>query len=188
MIAVMKEQRKRIHPHKFTLWIGLASIVMMFTGLTSAYIVKRNLSDWITFDLPKIFWYSTAVIIISSGTIMASRNSFKQRHMMQYRSWLLITLLLGIAFVVMQYVGFTQLWHNGVTLTRNVAFSFLYIIVGLHALHLIGGIIALIISLAKAYSRRVKNYDIVPVDIVNTYWHFVDLLWIYLFVFLSLIR
>ncbi len=188
MIAVMKEQRKRIHPHKFTLWIGLASIVMMFTGLTSAYIVKRSLSDWITFDLPRIFWYSTAVILISSLTIMASRKFFKERRMLQYRTWLIVTLVLGIAFVIMQYIGFTQLWHNGVTLTRNVAFSFLYIIVGLHALHLVGGIVALIISLAKAFNRKIKSYNIVPVDIVNTYWHFVDLLWIYLFIFLSLIR
>jgi len=184
----MKEERKRIHPHKFTLWVGLASIVMMFTGLTSAYIVKRNLSDWITFDLPVIFWYSTAVIVASSLTIMISRNAFRRRKMIPYRTWLLVTLLLGIVFVVLQYIGFTQLWNHGVTLTRNVAFSFLYIIIGLHALHLVGGIVALLISLVKAFNRKIKNYDMVPVDLVNTYWHFVDLLWIYLFVFLSLIR
>lgn len=184
----MKEQQKKIHPHKFTMWIALASIVMMFTGLTSAYIVKRNLANWISFELPKIFWYSTAVIIISSLTIMISSNNFRQRNMKQYRQWLMITLLLGVVFVIMQYFGFTQLWKNGITLTRNVSFSFLYIIVGLHALHLIGGIIALGIMLMKAYSARIKNYNIVPVEIVNTYWHFVDLLWIYLFIFLSLIR
>ena len=79
MIAVMKEQKTRIHPHKFTLWVGLASIVMMFAGLTSAYLIKRNLSNWITFDLPLIFWYSTAVIIISSITVMLSRKAFSQR-------------------------------------------------------------------------------------------------------------
>jgi len=188
MIAVMKQEKKRIHPHKFTLWIALASIVMMFAGFTSAYIVKRNLANWITFDLPKIFWYSTAVIIISSITIIISRNYFRQREMKQYRLWLAVTLVLGIAFVCMQYIGFAQLWRGGVTLTKNVSFSFLYIIVGLHALHVIGGIIALIIVLIKAYSVKVKNYNIVPVDLMNTYWHFVDLLWIYLLIFLSMIR
>ena len=100
MIAVMKEEKNRIHPHKFTLWIALASIVMMFTGFTSAYIVKRNLANWITFELPEIFWYSTAVIIISSLTIMLSRNYFRQREMKQYRLWLAITLVLGIVFVL----------------------------------------------------------------------------------------
>jgi cytochrome c oxidase subunit III len=188
MIAVMKQEKKRIHPHKFTLWIALASIVMMFTGFTSAYIIKRNLANWITFQLPEIFWYSTAVIIISSITIIISRNYFRQRQMREYRLWLAITLVLGIAFVFMQYIGFTQLWHSGVTLTKNVSFSFLYIIVGLHALHVVGGIVALIIALVKAYSMKVKNYNIIPVDLVNTYWHFVDLLWIYLLVFLSMIR
>ena len=188
MIVVMKEQKNRIHPHKFTLWIALAGIVMMFTGLTSAYIVKRNLANWITFDLPGIFWYSTAVIIISSLTIILSRNYFRQREMKQYRLWLAVTLVLGIAFVCMQYIGFTQLWHKGVTLTRNVSFSFMYIIVGLHALHVIGGVVALVILLAKAYSIKRKNYSPVPIELMNTYWHFVDLLWIYFMVFLSMIR
>src|SRR6185312_6923253 len=182
MIAVMKQEKTRIHPHKFTLWIALASIVMMFGGFTSAYIVKRNLSNWITFNLPQIFWYSTAVIVISSITIIISRNYFRQREMKQYRLWLAVTLLLGIAFVFMQYIGFTQLWKSGVTLTKNVSFSFLYIIVGLHALHVLGGIIALIIVLIRTFSVRIKNYNIVPVDLMNTYWHFVDLLWIYLFI------
>jgi cytochrome c oxidase subunit III len=188
MIAVMKQEKKRIHPHKFTLWIALASIVMMFTGFTSAYIIKRNLANWITFELPEIFWYSTAVIIVSSITIIISRNYFRQRQMIQYRRWLAVTLVLGIAFVCMQYIGFTELWRNGVTLTKNVSFSFLYVIVGLHALHVAGGVIALIIVLIKAYSIKVKTYDIVPVDLMNTYWHFVDLLWIYLLIFLSMIR
>lgn len=188
MIAVMNQEKKRIHPHKFTLWIALASIIMMFTGLTSAYIIKRNLANWLTFELPRIFWYSTAVILISSITIIASRNYFRQRQMKQYRLWLAITLVLGIAFVFMQYAGFVQLWHSGVTLTKNVSFSFLYILIGLHALHVIGGIVALVIVLVKSYSLKVKNYNIVPVDLLNTYWHFIDILWIYLLIFLSMIR
>ena len=188
MIAVMKDEKKRIHPYKFTLWIGLAGIVMMFAGLTSAYIVKRNLANWITFELPKIFWYSTAVIVCSSLTVILSRNFFRQREMKQYKLWLTVTLLLGILFVYMQYIGFGQLWYQGITLTRSVSFSFLYIIVGLHALHVIAGVIALIIVLAKAFSIKRKNYSPVSIDMMNTYWHFVDLLWIYLLIFLEMIR
>jgi cytochrome c oxidase subunit III len=188
MIAVMKEEKNRIHPQKFTLWIALAGIVMMFAGLTSAYIVKRNLANWLTFDLPKIFWASTAVIILSSLTVILSRNSFRQREMKQYRFWLAVTLVLGILFVSLQYIGFRQLWHQGITLTRNVSFSFLYIIVGLHALHVIAGVVALAVILAKAFSIKRKNYSTVPIDMMNTYWHFVDFLWIYLLVFLEMIR
>ncbi|MEO6638061.1 MAG: heme-copper oxidase subunit III [Ginsengibacter sp.] len=188
MIAVIKDQKTKIHPHKFTLWIGLASIVMMFAGLTSAYIIKRNLSNWISFDLPLIFWYSTAVIIISSVTIMVSRKAFRQRDMKSYRRWLAVTMVLGVAFVLMQYLGFTQLWASGVTLTRNVSFSFLYIIVGLHALHVIAGVIALIVILIKAFSFKIKNYNPVQIELMSTYWHFVDFLWIYLLLFLVMIR
>ncbi|MEO6187658.1 MAG: heme-copper oxidase subunit III [Ginsengibacter sp.] len=184
----MKDQKSRIHPYKFTLWIGLASVVMMFAGLTSAYLIKRNLTNWISFEIPLIFWYSTVVIIVSSFTILISRNAFKQRKISSYRRWLFITVMLGIVFVFMQYTGFRELWRNGMTLTRNVSFSFLYIIIGLHALHVLGGIVALIIILIKAFNTRIKNYSSVPIDLMNTYWHFVDFLWIYLLLFLVMIR
>jgi cytochrome c oxidase subunit 3 len=188
MNIVMSDQRKRIHPHKFTLWIGIASIVMMFAGLTSAYIVKRNLANWISFDLPVIFWYSTVVIILSSFCILVSRNYFKQGSMAKYRQWLAITAMLGVLFVIMQTIGFINLWNAGITLTRNVSFSFLYIIVGLHALHVVAGVISLLVILIKAFSTKRKSYSAIPIDLINTYWHFVDLLWIYLLIFLLVIR
>ena len=182
------EQNKRIHPHKFTLWVGLASIIMMFAGFTSAYIIKRNQANWVTFNLPVVFWYSTAIIIGSSITLWMAQKAFKSREMVNYRKLVVATLILGILFIVMQIIGFSQLWANGMTLKANVSFSFLYIIVGLHALHVLGGIIALVIMFAKAFSARVKNYDIVPVEVISTYWHFVDFLWIYLLIFLVMIR
>lgn len=188
MVAVMKNQQNKIHPHKFTLWIALASIVMMFAGLTSAYLIKRNLANWIPFDMPVIFRYSTAVILLSSFTIWRSKEAFVNRQMQQYRQLLGATLLLGIAFIVMQYFGFRELWDNGFTLTKNVSLSFLYIIVGLHALHVIGGVIALIVVYLRARSARRKVYSPVRIEIMGTYWHFVDLLWIYLFIFLIMIK
>ena len=188
MELVMKDQSKRIHPHKFTLWIGIASIVMMFAGLTSAYIVKRNLANWVSFELPKIFWASTVVILASSFTIMMSRNLFKEGERRKYRQWLVVTMLLGILFIVLQTIGFIQLWNNGVTFTKNVSFSFLYTLVGLHAVHVFAGVIALSVMLIKAFSVKTRTYTSVPIEMMNTYWHFVDILWIYLLIFLILIR
>ena len=182
------EQRKKIHPHKFTLWIAICSLIMMFAGLTSAYIIRRNQANWLTFNLPVIFWYSTATIILSSLTMMLSQRAFADREMAKYRRLLAITTVLGIGFTVLQVLGFLQLTASGFTYTKNVGYSFFYILVGLHAVHVIGGVIALLVMLGRIFSRRSRNYSIVPVEMMSTYWHFVDILWIYLFVFLLLIK
>ena len=188
MSLLVMEQKKRIHPHKFTLWVGLAAIVMMFAGLTSAYIIKRNQGNWVSFDLPRVFWYSTAVIIISSIILLLAKTAFKNREMLKYKNLVVATLVLGVLFIVLQIIGFKQLKDNGITYNGNVSFSFLYVIVISHGVHVLGGIIALTVMFAKAFSTRVRNYDIVPVEVISTYWHFVDFLWIYLFIFLIMIR
>ena len=188
MSIVAMEQRKRIHPHKFTLWVGIASIIMMFAGFTSAYIVKRNQANWFAFDLPIVFYYSTAVIILSSITLWLAQTAFQRKEMAKYRSLLVTTVVLGVLFIGLQLLGFSQLWQKGLTLQRNVSLSFMYIIVGLHGLHVIGGMIALLVLFAKAFNTKVKSYDVVPVEVVSTYWHFVDFLWIYLLIFLIMIR
>lgn len=180
--------RNKIHPLKFTLWLGIGSILMMFAGLTSAYIVKRNQANWTSFELPVAFWYSTAAIISSSIVLMMASKAFAERSMSRYRVLIGCTLGLGVLFIVLQAIGFSQLWKTGITLTGNVSFSFLYVIVGLHAAHVIGGIIALLVMLLKAFSTRTRNYSAVPVELISTYWHFVDILWIYLLIFLLMIR
>lgn len=182
------EQRKKIHPHKFTLWIGIGGILMMFAGLTSAYIVKRNQANWVTFDLPSAFWYSTAAVILSSITLYVAGRSFKQREMAKYRSLMLTTIILGALFIVLQIVGFKQLMGREITMTGNVSFSFLYVIVILHAVHVIGGLIALLVLFIKAFRGNVRSYNSVPVEVCSTYWHFVDILWVYLLIFLLMIR
>jgi cytochrome c oxidase subunit III len=188
MSIVAMEQRKKIHPHKFTLWVGIGSLVMMFAGLTSAYIVKRNQANWQTFDLPQLFWYSTVAIILSSITIYLAEKRFKQREMQKYRTLLGVTVILGVLFIVLQGLGFQQLWAKGITLQASVSYSFLYVIVGLHAAHVLGGILALALLFVKTFSTKKRNYNSVPVELVSTYWHFVDILWIYLLVFLMMIR
>jgi cytochrome c oxidase subunit 3 len=188
MFEEMTAERKKIHPHKFTLWVGLGSIVMMFAGLTSAYIVKRSQANWVSFDLPVVFWISTIVMVASSLTVFLAQRNFKERLMQRYKSMMIASSLLGVLFIGLQVAGFTQLWNAGITLQASVSFSFLYVIVGLHAVHVIGGVLALWIMLLKSFSNKVRNYSTVPVELMSTYWHFVDLLWIYLLVFLLMIR
>src|SRR5580704_9568896 len=110
LTITVSEQRKKIRPHKFTMWIAIGSIIMMFAGLTSAYIVKRDQPGWTTFDIPMLFWYSTAAILISSVTMQMSLKTFKQRDMQQYRRLISATVFLGILFIVLQWLGFRELW------------------------------------------------------------------------------
>jgi cytochrome c oxidase subunit 3 len=186
MTEAVSTQRKKIHPHKFTLWVAIGSIIMMFAGLTSAYIVKGSLPGWSEVAIPKLFYYSTAVMLISSLTIQMALKAFKERNMRQYRRLITATALLGFGFIAMQVVAFMQLWDAGLTLEGSGAGQFLYIIFGLHAVHVLGGAIALLVMFLQAFSARIRNYNPVPVEVVSTYWHFVDLLWIYLFVFFLL--
>ena len=181
--ATVSTQRKKIHPHKFTLWVGLGSIIMMFAGLTSAYIVKGSQPEWSTVEMPKIFYYSTAVIIVSSVTIQLALKAFKERKMMQYRKLITVTAMLGSAFIVMQLLGFHQLWTSGIDFKGAGAGQFLYIIFGLHALHVLGGVVALIVIAWQQFFGRTRSYNAVSIEVMNTYWHFVDILWLYLLIF-----
>ena len=191
MTTTTQEQPKRIHPHKFLLWIAMGSICMMFAGFTSAYIVKRNQSNFLEFSLPTIFWYSTFVILASSVTIQLAVKNFKAREMSKYRSLITITAILGLIFAALQVVGFKDLESHGIFLTgpkSNAAASFILIIVGVHALHVLGGVIALLVMFLKAFLSKTKNYSSMPIEVVSTYWHFVDVLWLYLLVFFIWIR
>jgi len=169
------------------MWVAIGSILMMFAGLTSAFIVKSNQVNWQSVTMPKVFWISTAVILLSSLTLQMGLISFKERDMARYRVMIAATFVLGIAFVVFQVMGFQQLWEQKITFRGSGAGQFLYVIFGLHALHVIGGVIALLVMFIKAFAGSVKLYSSVPVEVMATYWHFVDLLWIYLLVFFIII-
>ena len=183
MEIVSSQQRNKIHPHKFTLWVAIGSIIMMFAGLTSAFLVKSGQAGWQEVKTPSVFWYSTAVLIISSITMQTALRSFKQKAMNQFRSLLLVTLLLGVVFVFLQWQGFNWLWNHGVHFEGSGAGQFLYIIFGLHALHVLGGIIALLVLLLQQYVGKSRSYNATPIEVMSTYWHFVDVLWVYLLVF-----
>jgi cytochrome c oxidase subunit 3 len=191
MIEMMSAQQKRIHPYKFNMWLGLAGIIMMFAGLTSAYIVKRSQPGWESFTLPGIFSYSTLVILVSSVTIQVALRAFKAHQMGKYRLFLAITAVLGILFSILQVSGFYRFEEMGMKMIgigSNPAYSFVLAIAGLHIVHVLGGVVALGIIFFKAFSTKKRNYDSTPVEIVATYWHFVDILWVYIFVFFHLLH
>ncbi|HTD92335.1 MAG TPA: cytochrome c oxidase subunit 3 [Chitinophagaceae bacterium] len=189
MEIVTNQQQKKLHPHKFTLWVAIASILMMFAGLTSAFIVKSNLVGWHDVPMLKIFWVSTLVILVSSLTIQMALRAFRQREMSNYRLLLTVTLVLGLVFVALQSYGFSVLWEKyHITFQGSSgAGQFLYIIFGLHALHVLGGIVALTVMVIRAFFGKIKLYSSIPVEVAATYWHFVDLLWVYLVLFFVII-
>lgn len=191
-------QRKKIHPQKFMMWMGIGSMAMAFAGLTSGYMVREAQGNWRYFTLPTLFSFSTPLILASSVTIILGLRAFKKREMPRFKMFITTTLILGLLFGICQFAGFYQLYHqlqqvkiNGQVLNQytpvrvngNPSESFLFIIAGLHLLHLLGGIIALLIVFFRAFRTRVKTYSTTGLEIVASYWHFVDVLWLYLFVF-----
>jgi len=197
VMPTVKERRK-IHPQKFMMWIAMASMSMAFAGLTSGYMVREAQGNWRYYTLPNVFIYSTIAIALSSITIQLGIKAFKNREMPKFKLLITTTLLLGLIFGVLQFTGFHQLYTqlqqvriNGQVLNEaatvrvngNPSESFLFIIAGLHLVHLLGGIIALLFVFFRAFRTRVKTYNATGLEITAMYWHFVDALWIYLFVF-----
>jgi cytochrome c oxidase subunit 3 len=174
-------------------WVALASITMFFTALTSAYIVRAaSANDWRPLALPRVLWLSTALILLSSGTLEAARRNLKRLLDGEYVRWLLATATLGVGFLLSQWFAWRQLLRQGVFLASNPHSSFFYLLTATHALHLLGGLLALVYLLFRTrHSRddaRAEAKRLAAADAVGIYWHFMDGLWIYLFLLLFLWR
>ncbi|MGB0880295.1 MAG: cytochrome c oxidase subunit 3 [Polaribacter sp.] len=173
------------------LWVSMISIVMFFAGLTSAYVISMRREDWVSFDLPNAFYTSTFLIVASSITLFLSQRFLKQ-HKRQLSLLLIIaTLLLGIGFVWQQYVGFHQLKSVGLFFTgpeSTVSTSFIIGITFMHVLHLLAGIIVLLVVIYNHFKYKYKSDDMLGFELGAIFWHFVDVLWIYLFFFFSFIK
>ncbi|MEQ8707304.1 MAG: cytochrome c oxidase subunit 3 [Phaeodactylibacter sp.] len=180
--------RNKIHPKKFALGVACASILMMFAAFTSAYIVRQAAGNWLEFRLPNIFYINTLVILLSSATVHGSYLAFKRGKTQAYRVLLVITLILGLAFLALQYQGWLALTAIGVELTTNPSGSFVYVISGVHAAHILGGIAALVVAIIHAFAlqHKVTAARKLRFEMTLIYWHFVDFLWVYLLVFLTL--
>lgn len=183
--VVTEYTRSKIHPRKFALWIACASIMMMFAAFTSAYIVRQAAGNWLEFRLPDMFFISTAVILLSSLTLHSSYLAFKRGKEFLYKGLLVVSFLLGITFLVLQYQGWLSMVEIGVPLRTNPSGDFIYMISGMHALHILGGIGVLTVALLHAFLLK---FNVTPArklrfELSLTYWHFVDLLWVYLLLF-----
>jgi cytochrome c oxidase subunit 3 len=183
-------QRNKIHPYKFAMWVACGSMLMLFASLTSAYIVRQSAGNWLEFSMPAAFTYSTIVILLSSFSLHASFISYKQGKELLYKLLLVVTGLLGIVFFIFQYQGWLSLSNSGVPFTLNPSGDFVYVISWIHGLHVVGGLAALVVAILHAFGLpfKVTGRRKLRFEITLTYWHFVDLLWVYLFLFLSFYR
>ncbi|PQB08163.1 cytochrome oxidase subunit III [Polaribacter filamentus] len=173
------------------LWISMISMVMFFAGLTSAYVISMNRNDWVSFDLPQSFYVSTILIVASSITLFLSQRFLKQNKRQLSLILLVVTLLLGIGFVWQQYVGFNQLKSIGLFFTgpeSTVSTSFIIGITFMHVLHLFAGLVVLLVVIYNHFKYKYKQDDMLGFELGAIFWHFVDLLWIYLFFFFSFIK
>lgn len=181
-------RRNKIHPQKFALWAGIAGMVMLFAGFTSAYIVRQSAGNWLEFQLPQLFYFNTGVILLSSLTLQGAYRAFMRQKETLYKGLLVTTLILGIVFLVLQYQGWTQLMEIGVGLGVNPSGDFIYVISGTHAAHVVGGIGALLVAIGHAFGLkfRVTERRKLRLEMTLIYWHFVDFLWLYLIGFFLL--
>jgi len=170
------------------MWVALAAIVMMFTALTSAYIVRAASSDdWQKLPMPRIVLLSTVLIVFSSGTLEAARRKLRAGFQQQYARWLLLTTLLGCCFLGTQLLAWRQLVRQGVYVSTNPHSSFFYLLTAAHGVHLLGGLLAmlyLVLRSRKSDSEVVRIKNLAATDAATLYWHFMDGLWIYLFLLL----
>lgn len=173
------------------LWVGIVSIVMLFAGLTSAYVVRADNGNWLIFNMPDIFFVSTAVIIASSITLFIGLQMAKKNNNKGVIFGVLATFILGLVFTYCQFAGWSELTAKGVVFAgkyANASGSFLYVLTGLHLAHLFGGLISLLVTLINSLRRKYTAGNTLGLELCSIYWHFLDILWVYLFLFLYYIR
>ncbi|MCA0152712.1 cytochrome c oxidase subunit 3 [Winogradskyella vincentii] len=186
------QQEKRERSKRMMLWFGIGSLIMTFAGLISAFIVSRKREDWLNdFQLPDAFIISAILILISSFTIIFAKRALKQNNMKMVTIGLLLTLGLGIAFIYNQFVGFGQIIEGGYNFTgptSNVTISFIYLIAIVHIAHVVAGIIALIVVIYNHFKQKYNSNNMLGFELAANFWHFVDVLWLALFLFLYFFR
>lgn len=185
------EEPKRplsMNPKKFILWLFMVSIVMLFAAFTSAYVVRQSEGNWLDFQLPGVFYVSTVILLMSSVSMQWAYISAKKDDLNRIKIAMLITGALSLVFLILQVMGWGILVDQNVFFVGNPSGSFMYVLTGLHGFHLVSGIVFLSIVLAATFRFKVHSRNTLLIDMCNTYWHFLDALWLYLFIFLLLNR
>ena len=186
------EEKKINRAKKNMLWFGIISLTMSFAGLTSAYVVSKERPDWITaFEIPQAFYVSLVLIIVSSITIHLALKKIRKAQNKLGMFLLISTFLLGVLFVIFQFVGFSEIIQNGYNFTgptSSITTSFIYLVVLLHVAHVFAGLISLLVVIYNHYKLKYENGKTLGVELAATFWHFVDVVWIYLFLFLYFVK
>jgi cytochrome c oxidase subunit 3 len=187
-LSVLEEKRRKERSAKLILLFAMASMTMMFAGITSAFVVSKSRADWLKdFQLPTAFYWSTLVIIGCSVTFHLAKLAIKKDQNSKTSMYLFLTLLLGCSFVGLQFLGFSQIISEGYYFTgqaSSITTTFLYIVTLVHLLHLAGGIISLLIIIYNHFKQKYNSTQTLGIELGAMYWHFLDILWIYLFLFL----
>ncbi len=181
------EQQKQSNAKRMMLWFLFVSIIMMFAGLTSAYVMRASKTDWVKIGLPQAFYYSTIIILLSSATLMLAKKELLKNNQKKQRLWLAITLVLGLIFVYFQLLGFQTLHeqhHYAFGAQSQVASSMLFIISWGHLLHVFVAIIVLITLYVNSIKNKYTASSFLGFELGYEFWHFLDLLWLFLFLFL----
>ena len=192
-IKIVEEARRPLsmHPKKFAMWLFIVSVTMLFMAWTSAYIVKRGEPGWSSFELPIQFWLNSAIIVVSSLTMIWAQRSARKDNLEMTKVAISATFILGMAFLVGQFFGWQKMiemnyYFSG--MGSNTSSSFIYVLTGVHGLHIVGGVVYLVIVLVSTFKHKVNSENMSMMEMCSTYWHFLGVLWLYLFVFLILNR
>lgn len=183
--AEMQDRLDRSKKHM--MWFAIASLVMMFAGLTSAYVVSSSRRDWVDIALPDAFMWSTGIILLSSLTLYLAKKSIQRGDARAGTLLTVATFILGSIFVFMQFQGFETLVSQKIFLTgagSNINGSYIYIMVVAHLAHIAAGLIALAVMTIKTVQGKYTAQRLIGFELGAIFWHFVDVLWIYLLLFL----
>ena len=188
MMTPEEHKQRTARSYKLLLVFAMISMTMMFAGLTSALVVSKSRPDWMKdFQLPSSFFVSLVVIILCSITMHFAKSAIKNNNRSLTTKLLWATLAIGSAFVYFQFQGFTQLFENHlypVGGSGSITISFLYVLVYVHLAHLAGGIISLLIIIYNHFKQKYNSSQFLGIELGAMYWHFLDFLWVYLFLFL----
>ncbi|WP_448529504.1 cytochrome c oxidase subunit 3 [Raineya sp.] len=186
-------QKKRDYQENLLLF-AMIGMALVFLFITLAYLARKGSADWIDFKMPKLFSFSTFFMLVSSYTLYVANNAFEKQDFFTYKYLLGTTFVLGIFFLLCQYFGWKQLEAQGLFFGKKAgaAANFLYLLSGLHILHLLGGMVALWIVFWKAVKKESYVDDFIHavnpptqrrLKLATRFWHFLDILWLYLYVF-----
>lgn len=185
-------KEKQDRSKKMMLWFGIISLIMAFAGWTSAYIVSSKRKDWLdNIELPQAFFISTFLIILSSITYVLAKRAAKRNQQKHVTNYLLVTLVLGISFIVLQFIGFSQMLETGYYFTgptSNIKISYIFLIAFVHILHVVAGLISLLVVITQQLRKKYTPENMLGLELGATFWHFLDILWVYLIVFMFFVK